>query len=105
MKTESHLAMFFYYMAQSKKLSPTHISLYLYLCHVWSNQNYSESFQITRREIMSKSRIQSNSTYHKCIQDLQAWDLILYFPSYHPKLGSLVYVKPLGEVPSTKIGS
>ncbi|MHA6697333.1 hypothetical protein [Chryseobacterium sp. A301] len=99
MKAESHLAAFFYFIARSKKLTPTHISIYLCLCHQWSAQNYTESFQISRREIMSKSRIQSNSTYHRCIQDLQAMDLILYFPSYHPKQGSLVYVKPLGEIP------
>lgn len=38
------------------------------------------------------AKIGGYATYHKCIKDLQAYGYIQYLPSYHPALGSLVYL-------------
>ena len=46
---------------------------------------------------MRLSKIGGNATYHKCINDLHACGYIQYIPSYHPALGSLVYIKPLDK--------
>ncbi|MFD2035370.1 hypothetical protein ACFSKL_11235 [Belliella marina] len=48
------------------------------------------SFRITRKMIMQNSQVKSLSTYHKCIKDLVNKNIIIYSPSYHPRLGSEV---------------
>lgn len=42
--------------------------------------------------MMQISKIGGYATYHKCIQDLQKYGYIQYYPSYHPAFGSLVYL-------------
>ncbi len=41
---------------------------------------------------MQIAKIRGYATYHKCIKDLHTYGYIEYLPSYHPALGSLVYL-------------
>lgn len=45
------------------------------------------------------------TTYHKCINDLQAFGIINYIPSYHPVLGSLVCMNELKILPEKESGA
>ncbi len=45
------------------------------------------------------------TTYHKCINDLKALALINYIPSYHPVLGSLVWMNELNILPEKDSGA
>ena len=71
-------------------LRTCHISLYTVLCQVWLENGCKSPFNISRRKIMSLSRINSLATYHQVIRDLIIHRYIHYNPSYHPVKGSEV---------------
>ena len=52
---------------------------------------------ITRKKVMTLAHINSYMTYHKCIKELQQLGYINYDPSYHPALGSKVYLSSLPD--------
>jgi len=79
-------------MAKDQRLLTTHISLYTALFICWQRQGFAQPFAVCRRELMCFSKIASVATYHKCIKELDAFRYIRYEPSFHPKLGSLVYL-------------
>jgi hypothetical protein len=78
-------------MGKDPRLYATHISLFTAMFVCWQRSGFSNPFPVNRKELMSFSRIASVATYHKCIKELDAYGYIRYQPSYHPKLGSLVY--------------
>ncbi|MBA4145962.1 MAG: hypothetical protein C0523_09380 [Cytophaga sp.] len=73
-----------------KRLTTSHLSLSIALCHTWIDSGFNESYQISRRQIMHLSHIHSIATYHKVIKDLQKFAYLKYSPSYHPIKGSSV---------------
>ena len=73
-----------------KRLTTSHLSLSIALCHTWIDSGFNESYQISRRQIMHLSHIHSIATYHKVIKDLQRFAYLKYSPSYHPIKGSSV---------------
>jgi len=60
-----------------------------------SLQGSQDPFSISRSEMMENAKIQSNATYHKCVRDLVKFGYIRYVPSYHPVIGSLVWIIPV----------
>ena len=78
-------------MSKDERLNATHVSLFIGLFVHWQRNGYASPFAITRKEMMTFSKIASIATYHKCIKELDAYGYIRYQPSYHPKLGSQVY--------------
>lgn len=78
-------------LGKESHLLPTHVSLYLGLFVCWQRNNLVSPFQVSRRLLMSYSRIASTATYHKCIKELHNLGYIRYQPSYHPTKCSLVY--------------
>jgi hypothetical protein len=77
-------------VALDERLKPTHISLYVALCHAWILNRFQHCYSVSRRQLMRFSRIQSKSTYHKTISELISMGYIHYRPSYHPVEGSKV---------------
>ena len=75
---------------KDSRLSPTHISLYLSLFREWNLNRFSEQFAVSRRTLMKRAKIGSNTTYHRCMRDLHEWNYILYRPSHNPYIGSVV---------------
>ena len=71
-------------------LRTCHISLYTVLCQMWLENGCKCPFNISRRKVMSLSRINSLATYHQVIRDLIIHGYIHYNPSYHPVKGSEV---------------
>jgi len=78
-------------MSSDDRLMATHVSLFTALFIQWQRNNFVSPFPITRRELMTHSKIASVATYHKCIRQLDDYGYIRYQPNYHPKKGSLVY--------------
>ena len=74
------------------RISTTHISLYMSFFLRWSLNHFHNPISISRGEMMQIAKIGGKATYHKCIKDLHDYGYISYFPSFHPALGSLVYL-------------
>jgi len=77
-------------VASDERLRPTHISLYVALCHTWILNRFKQGYNVSRSKLMVLSRIQSKTTYHKTISELVSMGYIRYRPSYHPTTGSEV---------------
>lgn len=83
--------MLFKRIASDPELLTSHISLFTALLICWQRKKFKIPFSVTRKELMSYSKIASIATYHKCIKELHESGYIRYEPSYHPKIGSLIY--------------
>ncbi len=81
-------------MGSDSRMMSTHVSLFTALFVCWQHGGFNSPFAVTRRKLMTHSRIASIATYHKCIRELDELGYIRYEPSYHPKFGSLVYWPP-----------
>ena len=78
-------------MSADDRLMATHVSLFAALFIQWQRNSFVNPFPVTRRELMTHSKIASAATYHKCIRELDESGYIRYQPSFHPSKGSLVY--------------
>ncbi len=45
------------------------------------------------------SRIKNLSMYNKCMKDLHDFGYVKYIPSFHPELGSTIYIMDKNETP------
>lgn len=77
-------------MADDERLNTSHISLCLALIICWNDQKNKLPFKISRRIMMSYSKIASISTYHICIKDLISFGFIRYTPSFNSYQGTFV---------------
>ena len=85
-----HLNGFFARLAEDKRMSSYHISLYFALFQQWNEQRFAEQFTITRGETMELSRLGSLNTYARCMKELTEWGYIRYNPSSNLHAGSRV---------------
>ncbi len=85
-----HLNGFFERLAEDKRLSSYHISLYIALFQHWNANRFSDQFTISRAEMMQLGRIGSANTYARCIKELGDWGYIAYLPSSNLHSGSKV---------------
>ncbi len=85
-----HLNGFFERLADDKRLSSYHISLYIALFQHWNANRFSDQFTISRTEMMQLARIGSANTYARCIKELGDWGYIAYLPSSNLHSGSKV---------------
>lgn len=75
-----HLNAFFSIIGSDKRLSASHISLYMALFQYWNFNRFQNPFPIYRDDIMQLSKIGSKNTYHKCIKILHETKYIYYHP-------------------------
>ena len=85
-----HLSGFFARLAEDKRMSSYHISLYFALFQQWNADRFGEQFVITRTETMEMSRLGSVNTYARCMKELSQWGYIRYIPSSNIHSGSRV---------------
>ena len=85
-----HLNGFFARLAEDKRMSSYHISLYFALFQQWNADRFGEQFVITRAETMEMSRLGSVNTYARCMKELSEWGYIRYIPSSNIHAGSRV---------------
>jgi hypothetical protein len=82
---------FFAAASNDKRLSLTHLCIYIALFQCWNKNHFQNPVNIKRSEIMRLSKVNAKTTYHKCIKELQLAGYIKYEPSFHPQ-GSFVYM-------------
>ncbi len=63
-------------MGADKRLNTTHTSLFAGLFVCWQQHGFESPFLVSRRTLMSYSRIASIATYHKCIRELDNYGFI-----------------------------
>lgn len=85
-----HLEGFYLRLADDRRLTPFHVSLYLSLFRQWNQNRFRNPFPISREELMFFSRIGSVNTYTRCLKQLHEWGYIEYSPSNCPHIGSQV---------------
>ena len=102
-----HLNLVLKMFYKDNRLNPTHISLYMALFGEWNLSRFSKQFGISRKILMDRAKINSNTTYHRCIRDLDEWKYIFYIPSQNPHLGSVVQMTIFyaGTVPNNGLNS
>ena len=88
----THLTHFINRIVSDNRLRPIHISLAVALCQRWISNQLQQPYRVSRRVLMSASRIRSKATYHKALKELQAFGYLKYSPSYHPRKASEVEI-------------
>ena len=91
-----HLNGFFIKTTNDSRLNATHISLYMALFYYWNLARFPAEFFINRNEVMTRARIGSKGTYHKCLKDLHKWKYLHYKPSHNPTIGSKIHMFNFG---------
>jgi hypothetical protein len=86
---------FYLSIKDDRRITTSHISIYMALFGYWNMNNGQNPVSINRNDIMKMAKINGLGTYHKCIKDLKDFGYIEYKPSYHPVLGSQVWLNQL----------
>ncbi|RAJ21069.1 hypothetical protein LX77_02822 [Gelidibacter algens] len=85
------------------RLNPNHISLYMALFLDWNSSRFTDEFTVSRKELMTASKIGSKSTYHRCMKDLDCWEYLSYVPSKSPYKGSKIKMFIFGTDEETAV--
>ncbi|MHB9141654.1 MAG: hypothetical protein ACYC25_07265 [Paludibacter sp.] len=85
-----HLNGFFTRLAEDKRMTPYHVSLYFALFQQWNAERFGEEFIVLRLEIMELARIGSANTYARCMKELADWGYIRYWSMSNYYTGSRV---------------
>ncbi len=75
-----HLNAFFSFVRSDKRLTSSHVSLYLALFYYWNFNRFNNPFAIYRENILQVSKLSKN-TYHKAIKELHEAQYIIYHPA------------------------
>ncbi len=72
------------------RIKQGHITLYFAFFQKWNREFFKTTITINRELIMERAKIKSKTTYHNFVKDLNDWDYLQYYPSYHPARGSKI---------------
>jgi hypothetical protein len=75
---------------EDNRLLSSHISMYMALFQVWNANRFLNPTSINRTEIMKAAKINSFSTYTKCLRELHEWQYLEYIPSHNPMHGTRI---------------
>jgi len=76
-----------------ERLLPSHLALFTAIHYLLKKAGTGLSVRITRKNVMRLAKINSISTYHRCVNDLVTCNHIIYEPSFNRYLGTLVTFK------------
>ncbi len=94
----NHLNGFFNKANADGRMKPNHISLYMMLFNNWNSNRFNNPTSIPKEKIMKSSKINSNTTYYKCLKELQVFGFIEHIPTFNPHLNSNVIMIDLSEL-------
>ena len=94
----NHLNGFFNKANADSRMKPNHISLYMMLFNNWNSNRFTNPTSIPKEKIMKSSKINSNTTYYKCLKELQVYGFIEHLPTFNPHLNSNVIMIDLSEL-------
>ncbi len=92
MQEVKELTSFFKAIQEDARIGTSHISLYMALFQSYNMNSFQNPVRITRSQIMHLAKINGLATYHKGIKDLAELGYITYEPSFHPGMGSKVWL-------------
>lgn len=75
---------------EDDRLLSTHITVYMALFQVWNANRFLNPIFINRLEIMKAAKINSFSTYTKCLRQLHEWEYLEYLPTHNPMVGTRI---------------
>lgn len=79
-------------LGRDKRVSVWHVGIYAAILQLFYKGNLHNPVSITRRKIMQIAHIGSIATYHKCLKELERYGYITYVPSFHPRIGSKIFL-------------
>ena len=83
---------FLFAVIKDSRITVWHMAALFGIIQLSTDNDISAPIYISRKKVMELSHINNFVTYHKCIKELQEFGYIQYFPSYHPGIGSKVYL-------------
>ncbi len=86
---------FFEAIEDDVRISTTHISLYMALLQQWNIKGGMNPVTVFRSSIMKAAKINARYTYNKCMNNLQEFGYITYFPSSNQFVAGIVYLRGL----------
>jgi len=86
-----HLSMFFKAISADPRISTTHIGIYASLLEIWRAYNFVNPIRIFSSEVIPIAKLNSNTTYYRCMRDLHDFGYIRYHPSYKRTQGSQIH--------------
>lgn len=89
---------------KDNRLRPTHLCLYTALFIYWNKARWENPFEIFRSKIMKMAKIGSLNTYYRCMNELNTWGYINYFPSSSQSVPSMVVLHRYDKVVSLDAG-
>lgn len=84
---------FYEAIADDARISATHISVYMALLQEWNLHEGQNPVGIIRDVIMKAAKISARHTYNRCMNNLQEFGYIRYYPSSNQFELSTVYLK------------
>ena len=72
------------------RIKQGHITLYLAFFQKWNREFFKNTITVNRELIMERAKFKSKTTYHNYLRELNDWDYLQYYPSYHPARGSKI---------------
>lgn len=87
------LSVFYKAIAEDARIGAMHISLYLALLQQSNVNEGKNPFTIKRSIIMKRAKINSRYTYNKCLNNLQDYGYIRYWPAINSSAPGKVYLK------------
>jgi hypothetical protein len=89
------LALFFEIIKDDHRIGPVHVSMYAALLSMRNETAHISFFPVSRKVLMSRSKILGKTTYYKCLNDLAECGYIEYKPEH--RLGkTMVCCLPFG---------
>ena len=100
-----HLNAVFERFDNDDRIKQGHITLYLAFFQKWNREFFKKTITVNREFIMERAKIKSKTTYHNYLKDLNDWEYLNYFPSFHPARGSKVSMPIFGTSSATSSGT
>jgi hypothetical protein len=88
----TQLSRFYQKVYTDERFTPHHISLYSGIFQLWNSARFQNPIQVSRQDLMKLSKIGSANTYIRCMQQLDQWQYIQYFPSRNVSIGSRIRI-------------
>lgn len=85
-------------MSRDERLGSTHASLYLALFQLWNMKQFQGPVDVNRNVLMRYSKIGSNHTFYKCLNELSEYGYIRYERSFSPSRLSKIYLLNLDSI-------
>ena len=101
----SHLNGVLRKFSNDDRISASHRSLYLAFFELWNQKRFPKTIMVNSKQVMSRAKLRSRTTYHKLLRELKMWGYLLYYASQNPQTGSLVEMFRFDTLPDQKMNS